>query len=134
MIKPDKGCVCSVTQSDSLRPLGLQPASLLRPWDSPGKNTGVSGLPFPSPGDLPNPGQNLGLLHLLHCIPINEDQRRGVPSLFINHPCLWVYLKLVSCTWTVLKVIWNFMGGILVRVHLYCHSELLRVISKSFHL
>ena len=25
------------------------------PWDSPGKNT-RSGLPFPSPGDLPNPG------------------------------------------------------------------------------
>ena len=27
--------------SDSLRPLGLQPARLLHPWDSPGKNTGV---------------------------------------------------------------------------------------------
>ena len=24
--------------------------------DSPGKKTGWSGLPFPSPGDLPNPG------------------------------------------------------------------------------
>ena len=27
--------------SDSLRPCGLQPARLLSPWDSPGKNTGV---------------------------------------------------------------------------------------------
>ena len=27
--------------SDSLRPSGLQPARLLCPWDSPGKNTGV---------------------------------------------------------------------------------------------
>ena len=27
--------------SDSLRPHGLQPARLLCPWDSPGKNTGV---------------------------------------------------------------------------------------------
>ena len=27
--------------SDSVRPHGLQPTSLLRPWDSPGKNTGV---------------------------------------------------------------------------------------------
>ena len=27
--------------SDSLRPQGLQPARLLCPWDSPGKNTGV---------------------------------------------------------------------------------------------
>ena len=34
---------------------GLQPARLLCPRDSPGKNTGV-GIHFPSPGDLPNPG------------------------------------------------------------------------------
>ena len=27
--------------SDSLGPYGLQPARLLCPWDSPGKNTGV---------------------------------------------------------------------------------------------
>ena len=27
--------------SNSLRPHGLQPTSLLHPWDSPGKNTGV---------------------------------------------------------------------------------------------
>ena len=27
--------------SDSSRPHGLQPTRLLRPWDSPGKNTGV---------------------------------------------------------------------------------------------
>ena len=32
----------------------MQPARLLCPWDSPGKNIGV-GLPFPSPGDLPYP-------------------------------------------------------------------------------
>ena len=29
----------------TLRPHGLQPTRLLRPWDSPGKNTGV-GCPF----------------------------------------------------------------------------------------
>ena len=34
------GCVCSV-MFDSLRCYGLQPASFLCPWDSPGKNTGV---------------------------------------------------------------------------------------------
>ena len=28
--------------SDSLQPCGLEPARLLCPWDSPGKNTGVS--------------------------------------------------------------------------------------------
>ena len=41
--------------SDSVRPPGLQPARLLCPWDSPGKNT-ASGLPFPPPGDLPDLG------------------------------------------------------------------------------
>ena len=30
----------------------LQSAGLLSPWNSPGKNTGV---PFPPPGDLPDP-------------------------------------------------------------------------------
>ena len=34
---------------------GLWPARLLCPRDSPGKNT-VSGLSYPPPGDLPNPG------------------------------------------------------------------------------
>ena len=77
--------VSEVAQSlSSLQPRGLYPTRLLCPWDSPGKNTGVghvwqkplqyckvislqlikikgkkkywSGLPFPSPGDLPNPG------------------------------------------------------------------------------
>ena len=41
--------------SDSFGAYGPQPTRLLCPWDSPGKNTGVM-LPFPSPGDLPNPG------------------------------------------------------------------------------
>ena len=40
--------------SESLRPHELQPKRLLCPWDSPGKNW--SGLPFPPPGDLPDPG------------------------------------------------------------------------------
>ena len=32
------------------------PARLFRPWNSPGKNTGMGSQPFPSPGDLPDPG------------------------------------------------------------------------------
>ena len=44
---------CNVV-SDSLQPHGLYPTRLLCPWDSPDKN--MSGLSFPSPGDLPNPG------------------------------------------------------------------------------
>ena len=38
---------CSVV-SDSWWPHGLQPTRLLRPWDFPGKSTGV-GVPLPSP-------------------------------------------------------------------------------------
>ena len=36
-------CCCQVASvmSDSVQPHGLQPTRLLRPWDSPGKNTGV---------------------------------------------------------------------------------------------
>ena len=36
-------CACWIASgmSDSLRPHGLQPARLLCPWDSPGKNIGV---------------------------------------------------------------------------------------------
>ena len=50
---------CSVV-SDSLRPCGLQPTRLLCPWDSPSmgfsRQEYWSGLPFPFPGDLPDPG------------------------------------------------------------------------------
>ena len=35
--------------------MDCKPARLLHPWDFLGKNTG-SELPFPSPGDLPDPG------------------------------------------------------------------------------
>ena len=48
--------------SDSLRPRGLQPARLLCPWDSPGKNTGV-GCHFLLQGIFPTQGSNPGLLH-----------------------------------------------------------------------
>ena len=52
---------CSVL-SDSSRSHGLQPARLLCPWNSPGKNTGV-GCHSLLQGILPTQGSNLGLLH-----------------------------------------------------------------------
>ena len=48
-------CVNHSVVSDSLQPHGLYPARLLCPWDSPGKNTGVSCHSL-SPGNPPNPG------------------------------------------------------------------------------
>ena len=49
-------CVClCLVMSNSLRPHGLQPTRLLCQWDFPVQGY-WSGLPFPSPGDLPDPG------------------------------------------------------------------------------
>ena len=45
-----------------LQPHGLQPARLLCPWHSPGKNTGV-GSHFLLQGIFPTQGSNLGLPH-----------------------------------------------------------------------
>ena len=48
--------------SDSLRPHLLQPTSLLCPWASPGKNTGVGSHSLLQ-GIFPTQGSNPGLLH-----------------------------------------------------------------------
>ena len=56
--------------SSSLRPLGLQPARLLRPWDSPGKTTGV-GCHFLLQGIFLTQESNPGLPHCrqtLYCL------------------------------------------------------------------
>ena len=42
--------------------MGLFYNPLDYPWESPGKNTGVDGVPLPSLGDLADPG----ILRLLH--------------------------------------------------------------------
>ena len=59
--------------SDSLRPHGLQPSSLLCPWDSPGKNTGV-GCHALFQRIFPTQGSNPHFLHFLHwqagCLPL----------------------------------------------------------------
>ena len=48
--------------SDSLRPHGLYPTRLLRPWNFPGKSTGV-GCHFLLQGIFPTQGLNPGLPH-----------------------------------------------------------------------
>ena len=40
---PTPSCVSPSIMSDSCDPRGLQPAQLLHPWNSPGKNSGVDG-------------------------------------------------------------------------------------------
>ena len=51
--------------SRALQPYGLQPSSLLGPWDSPGKNAGVDCHALLQ-GIFPTGGSNPCLLHLLH--------------------------------------------------------------------
>ena len=56
--------------SNSLQTSGLKPTSLLCPWDSPGKNTGVGGHSLLQ-GIFPTQGLNRGLLHcrqILYCL------------------------------------------------------------------
>ena len=61
-------CCCVVTLSFPalLLPRGLELIRLLCPWGF-SRQKYWSGLPCPPPGDLPHPGINFHLLHLLHC-------------------------------------------------------------------
>ena len=73
---------CSVT-SISQQPHGLQPARLLHPWDSPGKNTGV-GCHFLLQAIFPTQGLNPGLLHfrqMLYCL-----SHQGNPTAALVFP------------------------------------------------
>ena len=66
---------CSICESrsfvsDSLHSHGLQPATMLCPWDSPGKNAGV-GFHALLQGIFPIQESNLGLLHcrqIIYCL------------------------------------------------------------------
>ena len=89
---------CSV-MSDSLGPHGPQPARLLCPWDSPGKNSGV-GCHALLQGIFPTQGSNLGLLHCqadsLSAEPQGKPKNTGVGSLsllqqiFLTQESNWV--------------------------------------------
>ena len=52
----------SIFINSIMLPHGLQPTRLLRPWDSPGENTGVGCL-FLLQGIFPTQGSNPGLSH-----------------------------------------------------------------------
>ena len=53
---------------DSLPPLGLQPARLLCPWDSPGKSTGV------------------GYHFLLQCMKVESESEVAQSCLTLSNP------------------------------------------------
>ena len=81
--------------SDSLRPHGLQPARLLCPWDSPGKNTGA-GCHFLFQGIFPTQGPKQHLLLLLH------SQADSLPLEPPGKP--WEALScLFAISWTIAR-------------------------------
>ena len=107
-------CVSHSVMSDSLRPRGLQPARLLCPWKSPGKNPGV-GCHSLLWGIFPTQGSNLGLLYYTQILYYLSHQGSSsiayihlkvsvVPEYytFNDVPLRWfhIYLELLSsCLW-----------------------------------
>ena len=73
-------CVICTIVSNSLQPHGLQPTSLLCPWNSPGKNTGVGSHSLLQ-GIFLTQGSNSGLLHCRQIL--YHLSHLGTPSLFI---------------------------------------------------
>ena len=57
--------------SDSVRPQRLQPTRLPRPWDSPGKNTGV------------------GCHFLLQCMKVKSESEVAQSCLTLSNPMDW---------------------------------------------
>ena len=86
--------------SNSLRPCGLQPARLLCPWDSPGRNTGV-GSHFLLQGIFLTQGQNLAALPyrqiLYHLSPQGSP---GGLKVYLTLMTLKTYLFNKSATQT----------------------------------
>ena len=67
---PETDCCCCVTSvvSDSVRPHRRQPTSLPRPWDFPGKNTGV------------------GCHFLLHCMKLKSESEVAQSCRTLSDP------------------------------------------------
>ena len=82
--------------SDSMWPHGLLTAGLLCPWNSPGRNTGVS-LPFHAPGDLPYPGIELDLLSCRQILYFLSHQ--GSPTWTPTHMHTYTCVGISSLFW-----------------------------------
>ena len=80
-------CVSCSVMSNSFQPRGPQPARLLCPWDSPGKNTGV-GCHFFLHGIFPTQVSNLGLLHCRQILyHLNHKGGKMLTHLLYGDPC-----------------------------------------------
>ena len=86
--------------SDSLRPHGLQPTRLLRPWDFPGKNTGV-GCHCLLQGIFPTQGLNPHCRQILYHLSHQGSETREENSYYL----IWEYMQSAwhLGKWKVLK-------------------------------
>ena len=84
--------------SDPLRPHGLKPIRLLRPWDFPGKSAGVD-CHFLLQGIFPTQESNPSLLHCrqtLYCLSHQgRAERRRIDAFE-----LWCWRRLLRVPWT----------------------------------
>ena len=80
---PQRKCVSHSAMANSLQPRGLQPARLLCPWNSPGKNTGVGSHSLLQ-AISQTQGSNLGLLHFRWILYHLSHQ--GSPQSIIKSP------------------------------------------------
>ena len=106
---------CSVI-SDSLWPHELQPTRLLCPWNSPDKKTGV-GKPFPSPGDLPNPGIKPGC-HVFQADSL-LSKPPGKPSKKLKNKNKWVQLNPCGIKFYNFVILWMCMFTLGLRQQKY---------------
>ena len=80
--------------SDSLRPHGPYPTGLLCPWDSPGKNAGMSSHSLLQ-GIFPTHGPNPGLLHHRQILYYRSHQGSSLcvyifVFLLCMHECIYI--------------------------------------------
>ena len=118
-----QACQLASAASDSVRPNGLSPAKPFCPWDSPGRNTGVSCCALLQ-GIFPTRGSNLGLSCLL-CL----YHQCHLGSLLLYSVSCWISLLfgLICYFWlcfyySILSNLWLspwVLSKILSWIHLY---------------
>ena len=93
---------CSV-MSNSSRPHGLQPTRLLRPWDFPGKSTGVGchqALHNPNPSYINTPFSSLCSQSCWPSPPHSKPQRYPQNQAFSVHYKLTLSKSSVALLWS----------------------------------
>ena len=93
-----------LVMSDSVWPLGLEPARLLCPWDSLGKNAGV-GCHFLLQGIFLTQGLNLHLLHLLHWQASSLSLEPPEKPSIEYFPFMWTW-NLLCLISLVFRIVW----------------------------